>query len=86
MDNYKDKLNSFGSKLKGGNQHTPLQEVRPIKEYKNIEKNIVRTTVHLPEVLHTKAKLYCIQHKTSLKDYVTSLINKDINTNTKTQL
>jgi len=76
MNDFKDKLDAFSQRLVNANQAAPIQEVRPVKKEK--KETTVLTTIHLPEKIHKKIKMYCIQNGTTIKDFITETLTNSL--------
>lgn len=78
MNDFKNELEGFAQRLKNKEQSTPMQEVKPVKQTSN--KEIIRTTVHLPADIHHKIKMHCVKNGISFKDFVTEKLISSIET------
>lgn len=76
MNEYKDKLNNFASRLKAENTSITIQEVRPMKEKTSLKEDETQLNVWIPKSLMKQLKKYSIDHDLTIKDSVVQSIIK----------
>lgn len=78
MTDYKDKLNSFATRLKSESTLGPIQEVRPRVTKKTCNEEETQLNVWIPISLLKSLKKYSIEKDTTVKEFVIDAIKKQL--------
>jgi len=86
-DEIKEKVEEIHADEKSSKTNPIVEESTPVKETpkpktkkvaKPIKERMVRMTIDTPEEMHLQLKIKSIQARTSMRDYVLKLIEKDL--------
>lgn len=75
MENYKDKLNSFATRVKEEKVELPIQKVEPKNFVTEAE---VQLNVHIPKSMMRKLKSKCIVRDLKIKQFILLAIEHEI--------
>jgi hypothetical protein len=76
MTEYKDKLNSFASRLKTESAQIQIQEVKPVDKFSKAMESETQLNIWIPKSLMKKLKKYSVDKELTLKEAVINSIVK----------
>lgn len=71
MENYKDRLNSFATRVKEEKVELPIQKVAPTNFVSEAE---VQLNVYIPKSMMRKLKSKCIERDLKIKEFIAMAI------------
>ena len=75
MENYKDKLNSFATRVKEDKVEIPIQKVKPINSSNETE---VQLNVYIPKSMMRKLKSKCLERDLKIKEFIAIAIEREM--------
>jgi hypothetical protein len=76
MENYKDKLNSFATRIREDKIELPMQKVEP-RNF--LEDGEVQLNVYIPKALMKKLKNNCVERELKIKEFIAIAIERELN-------
>lgn len=78
MENYKDRLDSFATRIKEEKVELPIQKVEPTNFVTEAE---VQLNVYIPKSMMKKLKSKCIERDLKIKQFIVLAIEHEIGQN-----